>query len=237
MPLPTGYASLFGFSVHGVRRRYAVLYEQTFTNPLTASITRFLTTSAGPNTTTITYCRSDYPNKTPLGYTAFDGAGSTGVNDGVSTPMPRNTVITVTHASAVVALSGVITGVDVYNQLLTEAWSVTAGTTSKTFTGKCAFLRVDTVTVIAASDASANTVKIGTGTVLGLDVLCDIPACVQEVSAGSVVTNGTVVAQSTTANNDRRGTYSPNTAPDGTKTYIAVYVTSQPEYSDNGKIG
>lgn len=237
MPLPTGYVSLFGFSVHGVRRRYAVLYEQTFVNPITASITRFLTTSAGPNATTITYARSGFPNLTPLGYTVFDGAGANGVNDSASAPMPRNVVVTVTHASSVVASNGVITGVDVYNQALTETWSVTATGTTKTYTGKCAFLRVDTVTVIAATDSSANTVKIGTGQVLGIDVLCDVAAAVQEVAAGTVVTTGTFVAQSTTANNDRRGTYSPSTAPDGTKTYIIAMLTSQPEYSDNGKIG
>lgn len=237
MPLPTGYPTLFGFVVKNKPRKYAIVYLQTLTNPLTASITRFLTTSAGPNTTTITYARSGYPNRAALGYTVFDGAGADGNNDSATAPMPRNVVITVTHASAVVALSGVIAGVDLYGEALTEAWSVTAGTTSKTFTGKKAFARVDTVTVVAASDASADTVKIGTGVVLGLDVLCDIASLVKEVSGGSVVTNGTVVAQSTASTDDRRGTYSPNSAPNGSTTYVIAYISSQPEYSNNGKIG
>lgn len=223
MPLASNYASSRGVTVKATQRLMSAIYHQTWTNPAAAANNAYQTTQAGPNTTTVTYYRSGYQ---PAGNTVFAGTLATGVPD-----FPRNVVIVVTHATAVVALSGTITGIDVYGKNISESWSVTAGTTSKTFTGAKAFTRVDTVTVTAAADASADSVVVGTGTVFGLDVRCSVASGVKELANGSVVTNGTVVATSTSASADPRGTYSPNTAPNGTNDYELWFITDDPELS------
>jgi len=143
-------------------------------------------------------------------------------------PQPRNVLITVTHASSVVAASGTITGKDEYGNTITETWSVTAGTTSKTYTGAKAFLTVSSITYVTAADAQANTFKAGTGNVLGLQFPCAVASAVKEVAAGSVVTNGTVVAASTSSSADRRGTYTPNSAPNGSNDYEVFYLVTDP---------
>lgn len=206
MPLPSGYTSAQAeTSPRGRQRVFTWIRKQTFTNPITADDDGYLTTTAGPNTTT----------STP----AFNGAISTGVPD-----FPRNVVITVTHATSVVALSGVITGFDTLGLPITEAWSVTATGTSKVFTGSKSFKKVTSVTIVAAADASADSVIIGTGVKLGLDTTNALASAVKETSAGSVVTNGTLVAASTSASADRYGTYSPSSAPNGSTAYQVWYL-------------
>jgi len=152
-----------------------------------------------------------------------DGALTGGVPD-----LPRNVVITVTHASAVVAASGVITGTDEYGSPITEAWSVTAGTTSKVFTGAVAFAVVSSVTYVTGADATTNTFIMGTGKVLGLSLPADAPVIVAELSGGTAVTNGVLVAASTTSNEDTRGTYTPNGTPNGTLDFSIWYIGTSP---------
>jgi hypothetical protein len=198
------------------------IHHQVWVNPITADDNGLMEATAGPNTTTTTWTPSGGPNVGAL------------VSGGVCTlDFARNIGVVVTHASSVVALSGTITGYDMYDLPLTEAWSVTAGTTSKTFTGKKAFKRVTSVTIVAAGNASADTVIIGTGSVLGLEVATELGAtgaAVKEYVAGSLVTNGVIVALSTSTG-DPRGTYTPNTAPDGSTTYNLWYLCDNPEGS------
>lgn len=167
------------------------------------------------------------------------GAGSAGTTSqtiggslasgGVATLVPpRNVVITVTHASSVVAMSGTITGTDSSGKAITEAWSVTATGTSKTFTGAKAFKTVTSITETVAADASANSIISGSGTKIGLRAPVSVPSAVKETADGSVVTNGTVVAASTAATADAYGTYSPNTAPDGAHDYEVWYLSHNP---------
>jgi hypothetical protein len=141
----------------------------------------------------------------------------------------RNVAILVTHASSVVAMSGTITGTDINNDYMTEAWSVTATGTSKAFTGKRAFKTVTAITETIASDASTNTIIAGTGVVLGLQTQCAVASGVKETSAGSVVTNGVVAAASSAGTDDPRGTYAPNTVPDGAVDYVLWYLSDTPE--------
>lgn len=212
MPSPSGYQSNRGITVKGKAYDLSGLYHMHFgTNPdnaapaPAAAITNgFLTTFAGPNTTTATILKSQF-------------TGSIGVSG--RPDWPRNVVITVTHGSAVVALSGVITGKDAIGRDLTEAWSVTAGGTSKTFTGAKAFSQVDQITVVAAADATADSVIVGTGTVLGIDLPVAVPKPVLETVDGAIVTTGTVVAAGTGAAVDPLGTYSPASAPNGARIY------------------
>jgi hypothetical protein len=141
----------------------------------------------------------------------------------------RNVVITVTHASAVVAMNGTITGTDINGRVITEDWSVTAGGTSKTFTGKKGFKTITRITETVAANASTNTIIAGTGTVFGLPNKAAVASAVKEVAIGSVVTTGTMVAASTAATDDRRGTYSPSAAPNDTNDYTIWFISDDPE--------
>lgn len=222
MPLPEGYVTTRGLSVRGVPRKLAGVYHQVWTNPLAAVANGIKTTIAGPNAATVEY--------TPA--SGFNG--SLLVGGRVLLDVPRNVVIVVTHATAVVAESGVIEGLDEYNRFMSEAWSVTATGTTKTFTGKKAFKAVTKVTITAATDASANSNVIGTGIVLGLNVkgaLAGVNSALKEIVDGAIVATGTLVAASSAAADDPRGTYLPATAPDGAHDYDVTYVTDDPEGS------
>jgi hypothetical protein len=144
---------------------------------------------------------------------------------------PRNVVITVTHATAVVAMSGVITGTDIAGKPMTEAWSVTATGVSKTFTGKKAFKTISSITEVVAADASANSIIAGSGNVLGIGVKTSQPAAVMELVDGAVVTTGTIVAASTVSTADPLGTYAPATAPNGAHDYDVYVISDDPENS------
>jgi len=194
--------------------RSHLIARLTLTNPVAADDDAFVTAAAGPNATTTTYKRSGL-----TGGTAFAGVLATGVVD-----FPRNVTLTATHGSSLVALTAVVTGIDWHGRAATETLTITATGTSKVATGLVAFRRVDTVAVTAATDASADTIKVGFGNVFGLEFKTAVPKALVELSAGSVVTNGTVVAGSTSANTDYRGTYAPNSAPNGSTTYVVYYL-------------
>ncbi len=197
----------------------SMIYKQVITTPAVGATTAFISTPvAGPNTTTVTYAR---------GSAQWNGTlGATGV-----IPNARNVVVTVTHGSSVVATSGTITGVDIYGKTITEAWSVTAGGTTKTYTGVVAFKRVDSISITAAADSSANSVTFGTGNVFGLEMPTTIAgagALVKELEAATLRTTGTVVARNTAANTDRRGTFAPAATPNGTLTWTIWYIVDDP---------
>jgi len=171
--------------------------------------------------------------------TSHAGAGAAGTttrtpngslaSGGVATLTPaRNVVITVTHASSVVAMSGTITGTR-HGRTVTEAWSVTATGTSKTFTGAKAFDTVTSITEVIVADASANTIIMGTGKVLGLDFVCSSVVPVgEEQDAALPGTPGVIVKGSTSATADARGTYTPNAAPNGSIDWVVRYFVDSP---------
>lgn len=135
----------------------------------------------------------------------------------------RNVVITVTHASSVVAMSGTITGKRL-GRTVTEAWSVTATGTSKTFTGAVAFDTVSSITETVAADASANTIIAGTGKVLGLVFKAASVKVIDDAEDGAAVTDGVIVKASSSANADARGTYTPNSAPNAALDFTVWYL-------------
>lgn len=220
MPLPKSYVSNRAIvpAGSGVQRLLTAIYHQVWTNPAAKVANEILTAKAGPNTATVSY--------------SPDGARATA---GVAyLPYARNVLVTVAHATAVVALSGVISGFDIYGKQISETWSVTAGGTSKTYATKTAFSRVTSISITAAADASADTVTVGQGDVLGLDVKLSIGgtgAALKELAGGSLVTNGVLVASNLTANNDPRGTYAPNTIPNGSTSYEIYFLSDDPEWS------
>ena len=217
MPLPGDYVG------SGTRRNKKgkvimpiSILTQTWTNPAAAVTNGLATSHAGAAAAGTT-------NPTLNGSLVSGGVGVFA--------HARNVVITVTHASAVVAMSGVITGTDINGNPQTEAWSVTATGTSKTFTGKKAFKTVTGYTEVVAADASANTIIAGSGAVLGFENPNEVASAIKEISAGSVVTNGTLSARSTASTDDTRGTYAPNSAPNGSTSYTVFYLSKQPETS------
>lgn len=150
-----------------------------------------------------------------------------------SPPVPRNVVITVTHASAVVAMSGVISGIGMDGRPQTEPWAVTAGTVSKTYTGVKAFSTVTGITEVIAADASANTIIAGSGNVLGIPVKTAIAKALLEIVDAAIVATGVVVAAGTAAQvvagtADALGTYTPATAPNGAHNYEILVVSDAP---------
>lgn len=136
----------------------------------------------------------------------------------------RNAVITVTHATAVVAMSGTITGTDRYGNVITEAWAVTATGTSKTFTGKKAFKTITQITETIAADASANTIIAGNGKVLGLPFKAIAPTIIAETEDGVAPTAGVIVPASTVSTADFFGTYTPNSALNGALDFKVWYL-------------
>lgn len=229
MPLPQNYSGISMVTCRSIPVQISKIVRQSWppvastsgqTAPVAASNNDYLTTFAGPNTTTTTILRG-----------AFTGARASGVPD-----YPRNVVVVTTHATSVVAMTVLVTGIDQFNRILTETFTVPATGTSQTVTGKKAFKRVDRVDVTAASDASANSVVVGTGTVFGLvskAALGGAGASVKEAVDGAIVTTGTLVAGTMTPGAsptiDPQGTYSPATAPNGSHTYDVWYLSDQPE--------
>ena len=187
----------------------AAIAKVTFTNPATIDTDGVSASHAGAGAAGTT-------NMTIGGALASGGVATLDV--------PRNVVITVTHSSSVVAMSGTITGTDEYGHTITEAWAVTATGTSKTFTGKKAFKTVTGITEVVAGDASANTIIAGNGKVLGLPFKAAVPAIITETEDGAVPTAGVLVAASTAATADARGTYTPNSALNGALDFVVYYL-------------
>ena len=209
MPLSSDYiARGQKSSAEGRRFIGSFVKHETWTNAITLDDNGYLTTTAGPNATTST--------PTLVGALVTSGVG-------IST-YARNVVITVTHSSSVVAMSGVITGTDVHGNVITEAWSVTATGTSKVYTGTKAFKTVTSVTLVAATDASANSIIIGTGDKLGLSERCASVMIVAEEQDGALATAGTVVKGSSVSTADYYGTYDPNSALNGALDFDLWYL-------------
>ena len=98
-------------------------------------------------------------------------------------------------------------------------------------TGKKAFKEI--TKVITSADVTGLTV--GTGVVLGLPVfLSDTVDIIREILDSVPATAGTVVvgdvATATATTGDVRGTYSPNSAPNGTRVYELTLLLRDPGY-------
>lgn len=215
MPLASNYRNSRSVrTASGYRVNPSAVVHETFTNPAAAVTNGYSVSHAGAAAAGTT-------NQTLGGSLCSGGIGTA--------DFARNVVITVTHATSVVAMSGTITGTDAYGNVITEAWSVTATGTTKTFTGKKAFKTVTQITETVAADASANSIVSGTGNVLGLIGPVSLPIIIAETMDGASTTAGTLVAASSAATDDAGGTYTPNTAPNGTHDYDIAYIADLPE--------
>ncbi len=143
-------------------------------------------------------------------------AATAAVLTATSLDVPRNVVAAWTGTAIVT-----VVGVDQYGVVMSEA---SASGTS--FTGKKAFKTITSVTF----NANVTAATVGFGVVLGLPFFLNQAAFIQteSVNGAKPGTAGTVVAgvtsAATTTTGDVRGTYNPNTAPDGQNTYVLIAV-------------
>lgn len=130
---------------------------------------------------------AELPDSTPTSITYTAATAGTSPVDGVNSTweldVARNITATVTHGSNVVAMTIKVTGTDIYGAELYEELSIAATGTSQTAAGKKAFKTVSSIELYSASDATANTVNIGHGDVLGLPVFLQ---SIQDVRAERV---------------------------------------------------
>lgn len=137
--------------------------------------------------------------------------------------VPRNVVGAWTNTATVT-----VVGFDEYGQPMTE----TSGS-GTSFTGAKAFARITSIT----PSATITGATFGTGVVLGLPVFLPGTGAayiLRELLDGATATAGTTVAGirtnggSTATTGDVRGTYNPNSAPNGSRTYQLVLALSNP---------
>ena len=153
--------------------------------------------------------------------TAMTIAGAL-ASGGVATfDVPRNVVGAWTNTATLT-----VTGTDEYGNTVVE----TSGS-GTSMAGKKAF---KTVTSVVPS-ANITSATVGTGDVLGLPVfLSGTGMVLQELEDGAVPTAGTLVAGvssvATATTGDVRGTYDPNSAADGSKSFQLIVAVGDVSY-------
>lgn len=165
-----------------------------------------------PNATTITYT---FPGSA----SPIDGVRADGIID-----KPRNITAAATHASAVVAMTLLITGKDENNVTMSEQLSISAGGTSQTATGKKAFKTLTSIAITSAGNATTNTLDMGFGDTLGLPYLLKeknkaIYLMDNVIQTGGTITVADTTDPATTTTGDVRGTILPATACNGSRRY------------------
>lgn len=134
-------------------------------------------------------------------------------------------VVTITSANNLSAAKFTVTGRDLYGQVLSQ---VLAGPNANTVATQKAFAHVSSVTC----DTSVAAVSVGTGNALGLPVAAQNGGYVVHIGWSGVFgqDGGTLVTADTNAatvlTGDVRGTYTPSTAPDGTKRLLFTLALS-----------
>lgn len=158
---------------------------------------------------------------------ALDGALVSG--DVATLDVPRNIVVDSGGADTAVLT---FTGTDAYGETVVESITLN-GTTA--VAGKKAF---KTITGVSSSGAIANGAFAGPGDVLGLPMMMpQIGQLIAELEDGSAASAGTLVAgvqtaPATATTGDVRGTYDPNSACNGAKSFQLVVAVPDP--SDKG---
>ncbi len=187
-----------------------VIVTEDFTN-LAAASANYFKASVATATTEQTFTRA---------------AGT--LNAAAELVPPRNITVTTTSNANVNAVSPTFTGRvrDRTGTLITQtdtfALTDDGGATDA---GTKAFSFLDEATM-PAHGGTGGAYTIGYGNIVGLTkklrTIGSAHLVLQQQTNGSVVTNGTFVAAATRAPN---GTWSPNSAPNGTNDYTLVYVT------------
>lgn len=200
---------------------------------VTTAIISAATSTELPNATTTTYT-PDTNGTSPI-----DGSGVTIVSiNGVNyweLDVPRALTGTSTHATSMVAMTFLVTGLDEYGVAMTESASLAATGTATTTAFKKAFKWVRSIALTSAGNATTNTVSIGFGDVLGLPVfVSNVTFVTDELQDAARATAGTLVGGVLTApsasTGDVRGTYDPNAACDAAKVFRLVCMVPDPSF-------
>jgi hypothetical protein len=135
---------------------------------------------------------------------------------------PRNiTFTTAGNTPADAPASATITGTDVFGNALTE--TVNIAQTATIASGVKCFKTVTSIAYTVGQGTDA-TVSIGFGPLLGLahkpKVRAGTVAVVDEIAVGARVTTGTFATPTTSPPN---GSYSPSSAPNGSRDYAVYY--------------
>lgn len=158
------------------------------------------------------------------GAITLDGALATaGV---VTFDVPRNITVDSGGADAAVIT---FTGTDEFGAVIVESITANGATVVQ---GKKAF---KTITGAVSSATTANGVFAGTGDILGLPVFLPNSAfIIKELEDGAAATAGTTVAgvvvKATATTGDVRGTYLPDSTPDGALNLSILVSLEDPEY-------
>jgi len=156
--------------------------------------------------------------------TGINGALAAG---GVATfDVPRNVVAAWTNTAVLT-----VTGTDEYGNVMRE--SSASGTS---MTGAKAFKTITSVT----TSANITGLTVGSGVRLGLPMyLPNVPNVISQLQDGAAATAGTVVAGdsavATATTGDVRGTYAPNSAPNGSLRFELDVIVRSPEYRGNAQ--
>ena len=150
------------------------------------------------------------------GATALLNGATAGVLD-----VPRALVAAWTNIAVLT-----VTGLDEFGVVVRE--SSASGTT---FAGRKAFSRITSVTV----SANVTGLTVGTSAILGLPVfLPNGTEIIREIQDDAVAVAGTINAGDTTTpsatTGDVRGTYAPNSAPNGTLRFSLIAMLRNPEF-------
>ena len=116
-----------------------------------------------------------------------------------------------------------VTGLGINGQAITE--TVTLAQTATTATSKNYFAKITRITYPAADGTGATiaiTPSAGVGLAKKIDTIAGNTSLIREIAAGSVVTNGTIAAPSTT--DLPNGSYTPNAAFNDANDYAIFYV-------------
>jgi len=140
--------------------------------------------------------------------------------------VPRNVVAAWTNTAVLT-----VTGTDEYGNVMRE--SSASGTS---MTGAKAFKTITSVT----TSANITGLTVGSGVRLGLPMyLPNVPNVIVQLQDGAAATAGTVVAGdsavATATTGDVRGTYSPNSAPNGSLRFELDVIVRSPEYRGNAQ--
>lgn len=135
---------------------------------------------------------------------------------------PRQISVTTAGGTAADApATAVVTGKDIFGVAMTE--TLTIPQTATIATGAKCFASVSSI-VEAAGDGVGATMSYGIGAPIGLGraikLRAGISSLIKEHANAAVVANGVIAAASAALPN---GSYAPNTAADGTKSYAIWY--------------
>lgn len=150
---------------------------------------------------------------------------------GVTTPVPRAVQFAGTSTIDLSALTLDVTGTDLYGVAMSE--NLLGPNGAATVSGKKAFASVTSAVLTTGTASAGAGIKIGFSNVLGLPlVLKKTGLVLRELADGATPSAGTIVAADqatpTATTGDVRGTWAPNTTPNGTVSFALVVAVPKP---------